>query len=45
MFLNELQLPFDDALATAKDIGAEYVWFDSLGEGPEIADMSDAQPL
>lgn len=43
MFLNELQLPFDEALATAKEIGAEYVWCSSLGEGPEIADMSDRQ--
>jgi sugar phosphate isomerase/epimerase len=43
MFLNELQLPFDDALATAREIGAEYVWFSSIGEGPEIADMSDRQ--
>ncbi len=43
IFLNELQLPFDEALATAKGIGAEYVWFSSIGGGPEIADMSDRQ--
>jgi len=43
MFLNELRLPFDEALAAAKDIGAEYVWFDRLpGETP-IAEMSDAE--
>ena len=27
MYLPELRLPFDEALAQAKDIGAEYVWF------------------
>ena len=43
MFLNELRLPFDEALATARDIGAEYVWFSRLPEGPEIADMSDGE--
>jgi len=42
MFLNELRLPFDEALAAAKDIGAEYVWFSNIQDGPEIADMSDA---
>ena len=30
MFLHELELPFDQALATAKEIGAEYVWFDRM---------------
>ena len=43
MFLNELRLPLDEALATAKDIGVEYVWFSRIPGGPEIADMSDRQ--
>ena len=43
MFLNELRLPFDEALAAAKDIGAEYVWFSNVPGGPEIAGMSDAE--
>ena len=43
MFLNELRMPFDDALATAKDIGVEYVWFDHLLDEAELADMTDAQ--
>ena len=43
MFLNELRLPFDEALAAAKDIGAEYVWFSNIPDGPEIAGMSDAE--
>lgn len=41
MFLNELRLPFDEALATARDIGAEYVWFSQIPDEPEIANMSD----
>ena len=43
MFLNELRLPFDESLATAKDIGAEYVWFSRVPDEPEVADMSDAE--
>ena len=43
MYLPELRLPFDKALAKAKDIGAEYVWFNSLPDEPPIAEMSDAE--
>ena len=43
MFLNELRLPFDEALATARDIGAEYVWFSQIPDEPEIAEMNDAE--
>ena len=43
MYLPELRLPFDEALAKAKDIGAEYVWFNSLPDEPPIAEMSDAE--
>lgn len=43
IWLDEMKLPFDEGLATAKRIGAEYVWFSELpGETP-IASMSDAQ--
>jgi sugar phosphate isomerase/epimerase len=43
MYLGELDLPFDESLATAKEIGAEYVWFNTLkGETP-IGRMSDAE--
>jgi len=43
MFLNELGMSFDQSLAVAKDIGAEYVWFDRIpGEGP-IDEMSDVE--
>ena len=43
MYLPELRLPFDEALAKAKDIGAEYVWFNSLPDEPPIAEMTDAE--
>ena len=43
MYLDELQLPMDQALATAREIGAEYLWFTQLNDMPPIADLSDAQ--
>ena len=43
MYLPELRMPFDEALAQAKDIGAKYVWFNSLPDEPPIAEMSDAE--
>ncbi len=43
MYLPELDLPFDQALTTAKDIGAEYVWFPRLRDETPIAEMTDAQ--
>ena len=43
MYLPELGLPFDEALATAKQIGAGGVWFNGIPNEPEIAQMSDAQ--
>ncbi len=43
MFINELQMPLEEALPTAKDIGVEYVWFASLPGRPPVADMSDAE--
>lgn len=43
MYLGEFDLPFDESLALAKEIGAEYVWFNELkGETP-IGRMSDAE--
>ncbi len=43
MFINELQMPLEEALATAKDIGVEYVWFTALPGRPPVAEMSDAE--
>ena len=41
MYLPELGLPFDEALATAKQIGAEGVWFNGIPNEPEIANAGD----
>ncbi len=43
MYLPELGLPFDESLAKAKEIGAEYVWFNRVPNEPDIAQMSDAE--
>ena len=43
MYLGELALPFDESLARAKEIGAEYVWFNRLENEPDVAKMSDAE--
>jgi len=43
LFMNELQLPLDEALETAKDIGVEYVWFTSLQDRPPVAELTDAE--
>ena len=43
MYLPELGLPFDEALATAKQIGVEGVWFNTLGaDGPSLRELDDA---
>ena len=43
IWLDEMKLPFDEALAVAKRIGAEYVWFAELPGETAIAEMSDAE--
>ena len=43
LFLNELQMPLDEALETAKDIGVDYVWFLDLRDRPPVADLTDAE--
>ena len=43
VWLDEMKLPFDEALAVAKRIGAEYVWFTELPGETAIAEMSDAE--
>ena len=44
MYLPELGLPFDAALAKCKEIGVENVWFNRLGEGDTaVAEMTDAE--
>ncbi len=42
MYLPELNLPFDASLAKAKELGAQYVWFNRMLDEPPIAEMDDA---
>ncbi len=42
MYIPELRLPFDEELATAKEVGVDYVWFNRLLNETDIAEMSDA---
>jgi sugar phosphate isomerase/epimerase len=43
VFLPELDLPLDPALAVVRELGAEYVWFSRLvGERP-VAELSDGE--
>ena len=41
--MNELELPLDEALEAAKDIGVDYVWFTELRDRPQVAEMTDAE--
>ncbi len=44
MYLPELGLPFDESLAKAKEIGADYVWFNSLGaDDPPMRALDDTE--
>ena len=43
IYMPELDLPFDEELAKAKEIGAEYVWFNRLKGETDIARISDAE--
>ena len=43
MYLPELGLPIDESLAKAKEIGADCVWFNTLGpDGPSLSELDDA---
>ncbi len=43
MYLPELDLPFDESLAKAKEIGADCVWFNRLGpDGPPMGALDDS---
>ena len=41
MFLPELDLPAEEALGTARGMGAEYVWFSRLKDMAPVAEWSD----
>lgn len=43
MFLPELDLPFEAALETAREMGAGYVWFSRLTDRAPVAEWSDAE--
>ena len=43
LFMNELDLPLDEALEAAEDIGVDYVWFTELRDRPQVAEMTDAE--
>lgn len=43
IFLPELDLPFEEALATAREIGGDYVWFSRLQDQGPLATMTDAE--
>ena len=43
MYLPELRFPFNEALAKAKEIRAEYVWFNHLSDEIPISQMSDEE--
>ena len=43
MYLPELKLPFERALAAARELGVEYVWFNRVPDEPAIEAMTDAE--
>ena len=43
LFLGEFQMPLEEALPVARDIGVEYVWFTDLPDRPAVAEMSDSE--
>jgi sugar phosphate isomerase/epimerase len=43
MYLAELQLPFDEALPKAKELGIKYLWVDRVWGGSPVARMSDEE--
>lgn len=43
MFLPELDLPFERALETAREMGAGFVWFSRLKDRAPVAEWSDRE--
>ena len=43
IYLSELQLPFEESLATARDLGAQYAWCGDYSPGVRISELPDAQ--
>ena len=43
IWLDELSLPFEEALRTAADLGVEYVWFAEIPGRTAIGEMTDTE--
>jgi sugar phosphate isomerase/epimerase len=43
IYLPELDLPLDQSLATAREVGAKYVWFNRMKDEPDIETLTNAQ--
>ena len=43
MALNELQLPFEESINKAKELGVRYLWSGSFWDGRRLSEMPDSQ--
>ena len=43
MYLGELQLPFEESLAAARDLGAQYVWCGAHSDNRALFELSDTE--
>ena len=43
IYLGELQQPFEQSLATARDLGAHYVWCGTHSDNRSFYELSDAE--
>ena len=43
MYLGELQQPFEQSLATARDLGAHYVWCGTHSNNRSLYELADAE--
>ena len=42
IFLGEMRLPFEQSLAAARELGAQYVWCSATDDGHRISELPDA---
>ncbi|HIM55668.1 MAG TPA: sugar phosphate isomerase/epimerase [Candidatus Latescibacteria bacterium] len=43
IYLGELQLPFEESLAAARDLGAQYVWCGAHSDNRALSELSDTE--
>ena len=43
MYLAELHLPFEEAVATAQEIGVKHIWYNDKAYDKQFEDMSDSE--